>query len=60
MKQSYEEYRFSMTEILKYLVQGLLLCGAVDYSFLSESMADVSCIAGYGIFSEMEKERADP
>ena len=23
MKQSYEEYRFSMTEILKYLVQGL-------------------------------------
>ena len=52
MKQSYEEYRFSVTEILKYLVQGL--------SFLSESMADVSCIAGYGIFSEMEKERADP
>ena len=33
MKQSYEEYRFSMTEILKYLVQGLLLCGAVDYLF---------------------------
>ena len=34
MKQSYEEYRFSMTEILKYLVQGLLLCGAVDYPWL--------------------------
>ena len=33
MKQSYEEYRFSVTEILKYLVQGLLLCGAVDYLF---------------------------
>ncbi len=33
MKQSYEEYRFSMTEIFKYMVQSFLLCGALDYLF---------------------------
>ena len=57
MKQSYEEYRFSMTEV-SGAGTFAVWCGGL--SFLSESMADVSCIAGYGIFSEMEKERADP
>lgn len=33
MKQSYEEYRFSMTEIFKYMVQSFLLCGVLDYLF---------------------------
>lgn len=34
MKQSYEEYRFSMTEIFKYMVQSFLLCVALDYLFI--------------------------
>ena len=33
MKQSYEEYRFSMTEFFKYMVQSFLLCVALDYLF---------------------------
>ncbi len=35
MKQSYEEYRFSKTEILKYMVQSILLVwGAGLYLFI--------------------------
>ena len=33
MKQNYAEYHFSKTEILKYLIQSILLCGAMDYLF---------------------------
>lgn len=33
MKQDYEVYHFTKKEALKYLVQSLLLCAAVDYLF---------------------------
>ena len=33
MKQNYAEYHFSKTEILKYLIQSILLCGAMNYLF---------------------------
>lgn len=33
MKQNYAEYHFSKTEILKYLIQSILLCGTMDYLF---------------------------
>ena len=33
MKQNYAEYHFSKTEILKYLIQSILLCGIMDYLF---------------------------
>ena len=33
MKQDYREYHFSGKEIAKYLVQSILLCGALDYLF---------------------------
>ena len=33
MKQNYEEYDFSKTEILKYLIQSVMLCGVLDYLF---------------------------
>ena len=33
MKQNYEEYDFSKTEILKYLLQSVMLCGVLDYLF---------------------------
>ena len=33
MKQNYAEYHFSKTEILKYLIQSILLCGVMDYLF---------------------------
>ena len=33
MKQDYREYHFSGKEIAKYLLQSLLLCGALDYLF---------------------------
>ena len=33
MKQNYEEYDFSKTESLKYLLQSVILCGVLDYLF---------------------------
>ena len=38
MKQNYAEYHFSKTEILKYLIQSILLCGAMDYLFYQKEM----------------------
>ena len=33
MKENYGEYRFSVREVLKYLVQCLVICGILDYLF---------------------------
>lgn len=44
MKQNYEEYHFSKTEILKYTLQSLLLCGMADYLFYQNSWLMVAAI----------------
>ena len=33
MKQDYREYHFTGKEIVKYLIQSILLCGTLDYLF---------------------------
>ena len=59
MKQNYAEYHFSKTEILKYLIQSILLCGIMDYLFIRTGrlmLLDSSCCCPV---YETEKVRID-
>lgn len=50
MKQNYEEYHFSKIEILKYMLQSLLLCGVIDYLFYQNRwlmLASIPLTAGF-------------
>ena len=57
MKQNYAEYHFSKTEILKYLIQSILLCGAMDYLFYQNILALLFMIPVPVLYLKMQKKK---
>lgn len=56
MKQNYEEYHFSKAEILKYLLQSVLLCGAMDYLFYQNWWLLLSAVPITVLFMRLKKK----
>ena len=57
MKQDYREYHFSGKEIAKYLVQSILLCGALDYLFYQSKWLMILAIPATVVFLKMRKRQ---
>ena len=57
MKQDYREYHFSGKEITKYLVQSILLCGALDYLFYQSKWLMILAIPATVVFLKMRKRQ---
>lgn len=57
MKQNYGEYRFSAKEIVKYLIQSVLLCGALDYLFYQSRWLMVLSVPASVIFLRIRKKQ---
>ena len=57
MKQDYREYHFLGKEIAKYLVQSILLCGALDYLFYQSKWLMILAIPATVVFLKMRKRQ---
>ena len=57
MKQDYREYHFTGKEIVKYLIQSILLCGALDYLFYQNKWLMILAIPVSVIFLKVRKNQ---
>lgn len=62
MKQNYEKYHFSRREAVKYLLQSVFLCGAIDYLFYKNwwgmlAIPPVTCVYMKWKRKQMIRER---
>ena len=57
MKQDYREYHFTGKEIVKYLIQSILLCGALDYLFYQNKWLMILAIPVSVIFLKVRKKQ---
>ena len=57
MKQDYREYHFSGKEIAKFLLQSLLLCGALDYLFYQNKWLMLLAIPATVVFLKIRKKQ---
>ena len=56
VKQNYEEYHFSKTEILKYLLQSILLCSVMDYLFYQNWWLLILAVPVTVLFMRLKKK----
>ena len=56
VKQNYEEYHFSKTEILKYLLQSILLCSVMDYLFYQNWWLLILAVPVTVLFMKLKKK----
>ena len=57
MKQDYREYHFTGKEIVKYLIQSILLCGTLDYLFYQNKWLMILAIPVSVIFLKVRKKQ---
>lgn len=56
IKQNYGEYRFDLKEKVRYLVQSVLLCAAVDFLFYQNPWLMILAVPVMVVFMKVKKQ----